>query len=174
MAAVGAVVAYFLPIMNTQKRDEYFERVTDSPDETMVLGRRIGAALRGGEVVALVGQLGSGKTHLVKGIAAGAGVSDCDEVNSPTFVLINQYEAADGSLDIYHIDAYRLETIADFEMLGFDDMCYGRSVVLIEWADKVAAAIDSVDRITVEMSHESESRRRIRIGNSPDYVLKQL
>ncbi len=160
--------------MNMKEQDGYFDRITDSPDETMDFGRRIGAALRGGEVVALIGPLGSGKTHLIKGIAAGAGVSDCDEVNSPTFVLVNQYEAADGSLDIYHIDAYRLDTIADFEMLGFDDMCYARSVVLIEWADKVATAIDSIDRITVNLSHEGESQRRIRISNTPAYILKQL
>src|SRR5512136_1371056 len=108
-----------------------------SPEETIELGRRIGSRLKGGEVFAICGPLGSGKTHLIKGIAAGAGAEDLRSVTSPTFVIVNEYK---GRLDIYHIDAYRLKSLAEFEMLGFDDLCYPQSVVLIEWADKIDPA----------------------------------
>ncbi|NLT77283.1 MAG: tRNA (adenosine(37)-N6)-threonylcarbamoyltransferase complex ATPase subunit type 1 TsaE, partial [Planctomycetes bacterium] len=87
---------------------------SDSAEQTMALGRTLGGRLRGGEVLAIVGPLGSGKTHLIKGIAEGAGAPDAREVNSPTFVLVNEYA---GRLDLYHIDAYRLDSVAEFEML---------------------------------------------------------
>ncbi|MCJ7729486.1 MAG: tRNA (adenosine(37)-N6)-threonylcarbamoyltransferase complex ATPase subunit type 1 TsaE, partial [Sedimentisphaerales bacterium] len=80
--------------------------ISKSAEETIELGRRIGEQLRGGEVIAVCGALGSGKTHLIKGIAAGAGAQDsARKVNSPTFVIVNEYA---GRVDIYHIDAYRL------------------------------------------------------------------
>src|SRR4029453_11431930 len=80
---------------------------TNGIDETLALGRRLGARLRAGEVVALIGPLGAGKTTLTKGIAAGAGVQDTRGVNSPTFVIVNEYASSSG-LRLYHIDAYRL------------------------------------------------------------------
>ena len=138
-----------------------------SPRETIELGARIGRQLQGGEVVAIVGPLGSGKTHLIKGIATGAGAEDSKAVNSPTFVIINQYA---GRLDIYHIDAYRLGSVAEFEMLGFDDLCYPESVVLIEWADKVEAAIRDIDPIRIDLSHTGKNARTIHIRNAPTYV----
>lgn len=144
-----------------------FEIESKSTAQTIELGRRIGGFLRGGEVICLVGPLGSGKTHLVKGIASGAGAVDSRQVNSPTFVLINEYH---GRLDIYHIDAYRINTIAEFEMLGFDDFCYRNSVVLIEWADKIQAALGDTDSMRVELSHESENSRKIHITNAPEYI----
>jgi len=102
---------------------------SNSPDQTIELGQRLGSQLKGGEVIAVCGPLGSGKTHLIKGIAAGAGAQDSRDVTSPTFVIVNEYSSR---LDIYHIDAYRLDSTAEFEMLGFDDFCYPQSVVLIE------------------------------------------
>ncbi len=94
---------------------------TNSPSETIEFGHKLGSKLKGGEVIALCGPLGSGKTHLIKGIAAGAGANDQSHINSPTFVIVNEYA---GRLDIYHIDAYRLDTVSEFETLGFDDFCY--------------------------------------------------
>jgi tRNA threonylcarbamoyladenosine biosynthesis protein TsaE len=138
-----------------------------SPQETMELGRRIGAKLRGGEVLAICGPLGSGKTHLIKGIAAGAGARDRASVTSPTFVIVNQYA---GRFDIYHIDAYRLDSVADFERLGFDDFCYPESVVLIEWADKIEAAIRGVEHVRIDLAHAGERTRIIRLQNMPSYV----
>ena len=141
--------------------------VSNSPEETIEFGRKVGSQLKGGEVIAICGILGSGKTHLIKGIAAGAGAAESKEVTSPTFVIINEYK---GRLDIYHVDAYRLESIAEFEMLGFDDYCQPGSVVLIEWADKIESALDKIDYIRVELSHAGESKRKIHIENVPDYI----
>jgi len=141
--------------------------VSDSPEETIELGREVGSQLKGGEVIAICGTLGSGKTHLIKGIAAGAGAAESKKVTSPTFVIINEYK---GRLDIYHIDAYRLESILEFEMLGFDDYCHPDSVVLIEWADKIESALGNIDYIKVELSHAGESKRKIHIENLPDYI----
>jgi tRNA threonylcarbamoyladenosine biosynthesis protein TsaE len=133
----------------------------------MALGRKIGAQLRGGEIFAICGPLGSGKTHLIKGIAAGAGARDRESVTSPTFVFVNQYT---GRFDLYHIDAYRLDSVADFEMLGFDDFCYPESVVLIEWADKVEAALGGLDYIRVDLAHAGQRTRTIRLQNLPEYL----
>lgn len=140
---------------------------TSSPGETIEFGRKLGLKLKGGEVIALCGPLGSGKTHLIKGIAAGAGAEDQTHVNSPTFVLVNEYS---GRLDIYHIDAYRLGTVSEFEALGFDDFCYPQSVVMIEWADKIEAALDGMDYIRIRLEHAGETARQIHIENTPEYI----
>lgn len=142
---------------------EGYELTTNSVEETMALGRRIGSQLKGGEVIALIGPLGSGKTHFVKGVAEGAGATQAKDVNSPTFVLVNEYK---GRLDIYHIDAYRLNSVEEFERLGFDDFCYDGSVVLIEWADKVEEAIKSADYMRIIFSHAGENKRRICVENT--------
>ena len=141
-----------------------FEIITNSPQETIEVGRKL--SLSGGQVVALIGPLGSGKTHLIKGIVLGLGGTDMTKVNSPTFVLVNEYAAA-GGLTVYHIDAYRIETIREFEMLGFEDFCRPDAVVLIEWADKVLPTLAGLETITVELSHISANQRKIRIENSP-------
>ncbi|MEN6578113.1 MAG: tRNA (adenosine(37)-N6)-threonylcarbamoyltransferase complex ATPase subunit type 1 TsaE [Phycisphaerales bacterium] len=138
-----------------------------SAEETMELGRRIGNRLKGGEVFAICGPLGSGKTHLIKGIAAGAGARDRENVTSPTFVIVNEYR---GRFDLYHIDAYRIGSLAEFEMLGFDDFCYPQSVVLIEWADKIEAAIHAIDSIHIDLAHASERTRTIRLRNIPAHL----
>jgi tRNA threonylcarbamoyladenosine biosynthesis protein TsaE len=144
-----------------------FNVTSNSPDETIELGRNLGSQLKGGEVVAVCGQLGSGKTHLIKGIAAGAGATDAKHVNSPTFVIVNEYK---GRLDIYHIDAYRLDSVSEFEMLGFDDFCYPQSVVLIEWADKVESALKALDYIRIELEHAGKTKRTIHVKNTPQYI----
>ena len=148
-----------------------FEIITGSPKETMEFGAVLGQQLRGGEVISLVGNLGAGKTHLIKGIVSGVCEEDADAkdfVNSPTFVLINEYLA--GRLDLYHIDAYRLDSVEDFERLGFDDLCYDSSVVLVEWADKVESALKGLYPIRINLYHESENQRKICISNLPDYI----
>ena len=146
------------------------EIVTNSAVETVELGKKIGASLKGGEVFALVGNLGTGKTHLIKGIALGLEAHDSDQVSSPTFVLVNEYFGREGLVHIYHIDAYRMESVAEFESLGFDEYCRPDSVVLVEWADKVAEAVDAYHPIQVRLAHVSETRREITICNAPDYL----
>jgi tRNA threonylcarbamoyladenosine biosynthesis protein TsaE len=144
-----------------------FDVTSNSPDETIELGRNLGLQLKGGEIVAVCGPLGSGKTHLIKGIAAGAGATDHKHINSPTFVIVNEYK---GRLDIYHIDAYRLDSVSEFEMVGFDDFCYPESVVLIEWADKIESALRTLDYILIELEHVGETKRAIHFKNTPQYI----
>lgn len=142
-----------------------FSTVSNSPQHTLDIGRQIGAQLKGGEVIGLVGPLGSGKTHLIKGIASGAGAADSARtVHSPTFVIVNEYR---GRFDIYHVDAYRLNSLGDFEMIGFDDYCRDDSIVLIEWADKVEPALSGLDWIRIELSHLGPQKRQITITNAP-------
>lgn len=144
-----------------------FDFTSNSPQETIEFGKKIGSQLKGGEVIAVCGTLGSGKTHLIKGIAGGAGAEDSKHVNSPTFVIVNEYT---GKLEIYHIDAYRLNSLSEFEMLGFDDFCHPQSVVLIEWADKVESALKNLDYIRIILEHSGETGRTIHIQNTPKYI----
>ena len=123
--------------------------------------------MRGGEIICLVGKLGAGKTHFVKGIAAGVGAEKAEQVTSPTFVLVNEYF---GRLELYHIDAYRLENPHDFEMLGFYDYCHAGAVVIIEWADKVRAVLKGVSCIEIEIGHLGPTSRSILVRNMPDYI----
>src|SRR5262252_750105 len=101
---------------------------------TTALGRRLAGLLFPGAVVALIGPLGAGKTHLVRAIAEGLGVSDSRVVSSPTFVLIQEYDAR---LPIYHFDAYRLKNPKEFAELGVQEYFAGDGVCLVEWADRV-------------------------------------
>jgi tRNA threonylcarbamoyladenosine biosynthesis protein TsaE len=145
-----------------------FDVVSNSLDETVELGRKLGSQLKGGEVVGICGALGSGKTYLIKGIASGAGAEgNSRQVHSPTFVIVNEYS---GRFDIYHIDAYRLDSTAEFEMIGFDDYCRPESVVLIEWVDKIETALGAVDYIRIELEHAGETQRKIHITNAPEYI----
>ena len=146
---------------------EDFIAILISPDETIDFGQRLGSQLKGGEVIAVCGPLGSGKTHLIKGIAAGAGAKDSRLINSPTFVIVNEYQ---GRFDIFHIDAYRINSVSEFEMLGFDDFCYPQSVVLIEWADKIESALQTIDYIRIELEHAGQTKREIHITNKPTYI----
>lgn len=128
-----------------------------SVDETLLVGRRLGAALRGGDAVALIGELGAGKTQLVKGIAVGAGVRDARVVNSPTFVIVNEYA---GRINLYHVDAYRLSGSAELEAIGIDEMFGAGSAVVIEWADRVASVLPE-DHLRVRLDAVGDQQRRI-------------
>ena len=147
-----------------------FNIVTTSAARTIELGRKFGQQLKGGEIICLIGTLGSGKTHLIKGIVDGTGADDNGtNVNSPTFVLVNEYS---GRFDIYHIDAYRLGSIEEFEQIGFDDFCYRTSVVLIEWADKIMPALNQPDCIVIELEHKGQNKRSLHFKNiSSDITL---
>ena len=131
---------------------------TRSPEETARLAKAIGARARGGEVIALRGDLGAGKTHFVKGLAEGLGV-DPHTVTSPTFVLINEY---DGRLHLYHFDTYRLSGSDDLEALGCQEMFAGRGVCAIEWADRVADCLPD-DRLDVDLEHAGPTKREVRL-----------
>jgi tRNA threonylcarbamoyladenosine biosynthesis protein TsaE len=120
---------------------------------TMALGRRLAQALFPSAVIALIGQLGAGKTHLVRAIAEGLGIADSRIVNSPTFVLIQEYQAR---LPIYHFDAYRLRSPSEFFDLGAHEYFSGDGVCLIEWADRVEQWLPKEYlRITMEITGET-------------------
>ena len=127
--------------------------------ETEAFGRRLAALLFPGSVVALVGPLGAGKTHLVRAIAIGLGIANPNQVSSPTFVLIQEYE---GRLPIYHFDAYRLKTEAEFADLGVHEYFQGQGVCLVEWADKVTGCLPA-ELLTIKIVVTGEETRRLEI-----------
>jgi tRNA threonylcarbamoyladenosine biosynthesis protein TsaE len=125
---------------------------------TAAFGRRLAAALEPGTVVALVGPLGAGKTHLVRAVAEGLG-ADPAAVSSPTFVLIQEYA---GRMPVYHFDAYRLPSAAAFADLGVEEYFHGAGVCLVEWADKVAETLPA-DHLRVEIEVLGEAGRRVTV-----------
>ena len=143
-------------------------------DATHRVGRRLGTILKTGDVVALIGPLGSGKTTLVKAVADGAGLGDLRQVTSPTFVIVNEYDAGapPTTLRLYHVDAYRLRGSDDLEALGFDEMLT-LGAVLIEWADKVADLLPP-ETLTIEIEPVDDHRRRFccsaRKAGGPDLL----
>jgi tRNA threonylcarbamoyladenosine biosynthesis protein TsaE len=129
----------------------------DAPNEavTSQLGRTLAAALRPGDVVALNGDLGVGKTRLVQAVAEALGYSD-QLVNSPTFVLIQEY---DGPLPLYHVDAYRLKDSDEFLDIGGDEVLHGDRATLIEWADRIADVLPR-DHLRIDITATGETSRR--------------
>jgi tRNA threonylcarbamoyladenosine biosynthesis protein TsaE len=123
---------------------------------TEALGRKLGALLFPGAVIALIGQLGAGKTHFTRAVAEGLGVRNPAAVNSPTFVLIQEYPAR---LPIYHFDAYRLKTSREFAELGVEEYFRGDGVCLIEWADLVMDALPP-ERLEIRIEVVGETARR--------------
>ncbi|MGB2905754.1 MAG: tRNA (adenosine(37)-N6)-threonylcarbamoyltransferase complex ATPase subunit type 1 TsaE [Candidatus Aminicenantaceae bacterium] len=108
-------------------------RITNSEQETFELARDLGFRLQGREVVLLVGELGAGKTVFSRGLAAGLGIEDITEVCSPSFTLVNVYQAR---VPVYHMDLYRLEKKSDIHDLGWEDFL-DQGVLIIEWAEKL-------------------------------------
>ncbi len=126
-----------------------------SPEETEALGRRLGERAAAGTLVALVGDLGAGKTRFVKGFAAGAGVADPTRVCSPTFVLMNLYE---GRVRVAHFDLYRLAE-PDLPSLGFFDVL-SDGAVIVEWADRAGEGLPA-DQLRVSFEVTGENSRRL-------------
>jgi tRNA threonylcarbamoyladenosine biosynthesis protein TsaE len=127
--------------------------------ETEALGRRLGQLLFPGAVVALVGHLGAGKTQLVRAIAEGLDIPNPDVVSSPTFVLIQEYAAR---LPIYHVDAYRLRSEAEFAELGVHEYFEGDGVCLVEWADKVRGVLPA-EYLEVRLHITGPQARRVEL-----------
>lgn len=125
---------------------------TSSAAETIELGRTLALSLKAGDVVAFYGDLGAGKTTMIKGIAAGLGVTDV--VKSPSFVIVTEYA---GRLPVYHVDLYRLGGKSDFESIGLDSYLEGDGVCLVEWADRAEDVLPQT-AIRVRMSVEGEGR----------------
>lgn len=130
--------------------------------ETQRFGAKLAEVLRLGDVVALIGQLGAGKTHLTQAIAQQLGVHP-EDVNSPTFVLIQEY---DGDVPVFHIDAYRLNDTDEFLELGADEILGADNICLIEWADRVADVLPK-RLIRIEIEATGETSRRISLQCPP-------
>jgi len=136
------------------------EFVTRSPEETIALGRTLAEMLAPPKIVVLRGDLGAGKTTLVKGIAEGFHAASEEDVTSPTFTLIHEYRGAETVL--YHIDLYRVDTPRQLETLGLDDLIAENSVLLIEWGGKFARFERERD-VEIALERIDENERRVRI-----------
>lgn len=127
-------------------------RTTRSARATRDLGARLGRALQAGDVVALTGELGAGKTELVRGICAGAGVPEA-QVASPTFAIVVTYR---GRLPIHHADLYRLADEDELHATGFSDLLAGDGAVVVEWADRIPGALPG-ERLEIRLAHDDSS-----------------
>ncbi len=127
---------------------------TCSPSETVRVGAEIAALLRPPAVVMLSGDLGSGKTTLAKGIVAALGNAAADDVLSPTFSLVREY---DGDPKVYHLDLYRLDTVPELETLGLEDIWAQRAVVIIEWGERFESQLPG-ERVDVRLEHDGDAR----------------
>lgn len=150
--------------------EKYLETnlISSGTDETYIIGKELGRSLNDNAVVALIGDLGAGKTILAKGIAEGLEVPD--EPNSPTFVIMNVYE---GRVPLYHFDLYRINNLNDLEDIGYKDFIYERGIKVIEWADKIIDVLPK-DTVIIEISIIDENnmnKRNLKIKGVEKWVL---
>jgi tRNA threonylcarbamoyladenosine biosynthesis protein TsaE len=136
------------------------EFITHSPEETITLGRSLAGMLAPPKIVVLRGDLGAGKTTLVKGIAEAFRAAAEEDVTSPTFTLIHEYRGPEAIL--YHIDLYRVDTQRQLETLGLDDLTAENSILLIEWGEKFARFERECD-LKISLERIAENERRVRI-----------
>jgi len=137
---------------------------TKSSSETIRIGKSIGSLLLPGDVVALVGELGTGKTHLIKGLAAGVGMEKSSYISSPSFTLINEYP---GRVPFYHIDLFRLETEKESEELGLEEYFGSSGITAIEWADKIPSLLPK-EILWIHIHYTGEHTRSIEILGQGD------
>jgi tRNA threonylcarbamoyladenosine biosynthesis protein TsaE len=128
---------------------------TNSAEQTTALGERLGKILRPGDVLALFGDLGAGKTTFTKGIARGLGL--VDDIHSPTFTLIHEHI---GHPPLYHVDLYRLETETEVDSLGIEEYIYGEGITIIEWADRMRSMLPK-DRLDIKLKMKGDNDREL-------------
>lgn len=131
--------------------------ISRSAEHTRRLGARLGKLLQGGEIIGLVGELGTGKTLFVRGLTEGLEVSRETWIRSPTFTLVNEYQ---GRLPIYHIDLYRIERTGELEELNLREYLYSNGVSLIEWFEYFPAG-EVEDHLEVELAYREGSKRQL-------------
>jgi tRNA threonylcarbamoyladenosine biosynthesis protein TsaE len=145
--------------------------ISHSEAQTRRLGARLGELLKGHEVIALQGALGTGKTRWVQGMAYGLQVRD--QITSPTFTLVNEHL---GRLTLYHIDLYRISQLGEALDLGLEDYLYGDGVCVIEWAERVATILPP-DHLWITFRHLDDTKRRITMsagGSHHEELLKEF
>ena len=140
--------------------DEY---VTHSEEETVALGRRLAPTLKSAHMVILRGDLGAGKTTLVKGIAEGLNAASQDDITSPTFTLIHEFRGPD--VNLYHVDLYRIDTERELATLGLDELfAEAGNLVLLEWGEKFPRFVRERD-VEIRLERTGEQERRILIDH---------
>ena len=137
--------------------------ITRSADETIALGKSLAAHLTPPQLILLIGDLGTGKTTLTKGIIGGLGVASLEDVLSPTFSLIHEYA---GPPKVYHIDLYRLDRVPELETLGLDELWDQEAIVLIEWGEKFAGQLPG-RRLEIRLRDQGDETREIRVVPHP-------
>jgi tRNA threonylcarbamoyladenosine biosynthesis protein TsaE len=146
-----------------EKKYSTISILTGSAEETKALARNMGRKLKSGDILALSGELGSGKTCFTGGLARGLGVADNYQITSPTFTIINEYPAR---CPLYHFDVYRLEGYSSLDDLGYEEYFSGKGVVVIEWAEKIAPVIPET-AIYINFEYVDENKRKITIKGLP-------
>jgi len=143
-----------------------FELRTNSEGETRKLGEIIGRNLDQGDIVAMIGDLGAGKTCMTKGLARSLGVSDQYEITSPTFTIINEYP---GIMTFWHVDAYRLESSRDMIDAGFEDFFGSSGVVVIEWAEKILDILPP-NTLFITFEYVDDTTRIVRVSGQDSII----
>ncbi len=144
------------------------EHITHSPEETIALGKTLARDLQPPKLVLLRGELGAGKTTLVKGIAAAFNAAEQEDVTSPTFTLIHEYRGPEAT--VYHVDLYRIDTERELATLGIDELLRDeRSLLLIEWGEKFPRFVRERD-VEISIDRTGETDRRFSVDSTP--VLK--
>ena len=147
--------------MEATTRNVLLEITTHSAEETIAFGRTLTELLAPPKSVLLRGDLGAGKTTLVKGIGAAFEAAAEEDVTSPTFTLVHEYRGP--RVNLYHIDLYRIDTLRELETLGLDDLRSDNSILLIEWGEKFPRLVRERD-VQIALDREGENVRRIRVG----------
>jgi len=142
--------------------------ISDSREQTLEMGRLIGEILERGDVVALIGELGSGKTCFTQGLAKGLGVEENVPVVSPTFTLINEYP---GKIPLIHLDVYRLSGPRDLEDMGYEEYFEGGGIIVIEWAEKIRDILPA-KTLFVGMRYIDENTREMILEGPGDKIRK--
>ncbi|PIV24419.1 MAG: tRNA (adenosine(37)-N6)-threonylcarbamoyltransferase complex ATPase subunit type 1 TsaE [Deltaproteobacteria bacterium CG_4_8_14_3_um_filter_45_9] len=141
---------------------------TKSASETIRIGESMGSRLLPGDVVALVGELGAGKTQFIKGLAAGVGIGNPTYISSPSFTLINEYP---GRVPFYHIDLFRLEREKEAQELGLEDYFQGEGIAAIEWADKIPSLLPK-EMLLIHIAYTGKNTRSLEIIGKGNRFLK--
>lgn len=144
-----------------------FHFITNDQSETKLAGKLLSGFAEKGSVIALIGNLGAGKTVFTKGIAEGIGA---DDPNSPTFVIMKAYE---GNMPLYHFDVYRLDEQIEFEEIGYEEFIYGEGISVIEWADKILDVLPD-NTVIIEISNfeeNGENSRKIEVNGKEKWLL---
>lgn len=146
--------------MRNEKPLRTWERLTTSPEETQLLAEQLGRLLQPGDVIALIGELGSGKTLFSQGLARGLEVPETFYITSPTFAIINEYP---GRIPFYHLDLYRVDGAAEFSELGIEELLYGQGAVAIEWAERLGENLPE-ERLEVHLTFNDEASRSLTLS----------